>query len=686
MGGLVFEIQQPVVASAPNRADIACFVGLVGRRRHPLPLQLRRWLQDGGWVDSLYAQGESWLLCQQDLRDPVGLAITLQKAARPAVRHVRQHLDHHAPGLLTVTDPEEWGSDRWQQALLVGLNSLLQGESLYDANPFKGESLDPDTQSLLAQPLRDEILIHLNRRLVQQVFPEAIAHSQLLALEELLNVPVPIDSWDLFDYLFAWDERYLGVQMIGTSYLGAAVRSFFAQGGTKCYVVRVGDPGFLLAPQTIRQDRLRFLLPGYPNRLTVTPSDRRTWRGIGHLFGLPDVSFLALPDLPDLLSVDREEIPRPKPLPLTPETFAECSEAEPLVAESLARFLTAPRCDELAYQEWSMVLNQVGHLLAQYGREVQFVAALPLPTEPPLILLGLWLNLYLKAEKLHLPMIAALSPLLISLIYHLILRGSSSVAQSPLPALLNQGSLSCLLDDSPMGIASAFVQLVYSWAKTSGSTRLPEQLENPEGILVGVLARNALNQGAFRSAAGLGLVDVYEVFPLLSREQTESLHASKLQATAARHSLMERVSLLGLTPGGWRLCSDVTTSLDDSYRPACVNRLVSSLVRAARRLGEEYTFENSGEFLWGRLRESLSSLLLGLLQAGALRGDTVDDAFQVRCDRTTMTQADLDNGRVIVQVLFTAALPIEQITVFLALNESGQIAVLPAQPPAPVSA
>jgi hypothetical protein len=656
MGGLVFEIQQPVVASAPNRADIACFVGLVGRRSNPLPLQLRRWFQDEGWTNPVYGIWSGGLLECRDLTDPVGMAISLQDSSdSPAIHHLRQGLDRLAPRLLDQVETDALKSDRWQQWFLQGLNHLLQEEGLFDATAFREINLNAETQGLLARNLTGNQIVYLNRRLLEQVFsgkitPLPLCVEEILdkTLANLLDVPVPIDSWDLFDYLFAWDERYLNSQVIGTSYLGAAVRSFFAQGGTKCYVVRVGDPGFLLAPQTTRQFRLRFLLPGYPNRLTVTPSDRRTWRGIGHLFGLPDVSFLALPDLPDLLSVDRQEISPPDPLPLMPETFVECSEAEPLVVDSLARFLTAPRCDEQAYQEWAKVLNLVGYLLSQYGREVQLVAALPLPT------------------------------------------AGSSIDQAPLPALLGETTtgqpLSIYLNQSPTGLASAFVQLVYPWVKTSGSTRLPEQLENPEGILVGVLARNALNQGAFRSAAGLGLVDVYEVFPLLSREQTESLHASKLQATAARHSLMERVSLLGLTPGGWRLCSDVTTSLDESYRPACVNRLVSSLVRAARRLGEEYTFENSGEFLWGRLRESLSSLLLGLLQAGALRGDTADDAFQVRCDRTTMTQADLDNGRVIIQVQFTPAVPIEQITVFLALNESGQVAVLPALPPAPMAA
>lgn len=127
------------------------------------------------------------------------------------------------------------------------------------------------------------------------------------------------------------------------------------------------------------------------------------------------------------------------------------------------------------------------------------------------------------------------------------------------------------------------------------------------------------------------------------------------------------------------LLSDVTTSLDESYRPACVNRLVSVIVRAARRLGEEVVFESSGDLLWARLRESLNRLLTGLLQAGALRGTTPAEAFQVRCDRSTMRQSDIDNGRVIAQIQFEAAAPIEGITVVLALDEGGQVSLVSSE-------
>ena len=79
-----------------------------------------------------------------------------------------------------------------------------------------------------------------------------------------------------------------------------------------------------------------------------------------------------------------------------------------------------------------------------------------------------------------------------------------------------------------------------------------------------------------------------------------------------------------------------------------------------------------------RLRDSLTTLMSGLLKAGALQ-DAGATAFAVRCDRDTMTQQDLDQGRVIAHIEFVAAAPIDQITIVLALNTGGQVALIPAQ-------
>jgi GNAT superfamily N-acetyltransferase len=523
MIGLDFEVQAPVVAPDPNRADIACFVGFVGRRATALPGPVRRWLGEQGWT----------------------------------------------------------------------------------APPYQ-------------RPLAE--------------------------VEGLLNLPTPIDTWETFDHLFAWDRRALSEGgPFGSTYLGAAVRSFFAQGGRKCYVVRVGDPWPLFTPgepQARRAERLEQIEKLIPER--VSPVDRAGWRSLDHLFGLPDVSFLCLPDLADAVRAEPADV-APPGFPPPEEQFVECTSPAPPRGDNIARYIQAPRCDEEGYEDWAREVSKAARLVARHWREAQLVVAIP----PPLAGGGQELS----AER--------------DLLRFLTTSGARPLAITP--------------DAVGSGIASAFVQLAYPWARTPGSANLPERLESPDGVLAGLLARNAITRGAFRGAANLHLADVYDLAPLLAREQMLARHSDNQNSNAARHSLLERVSLLGPTPSGWRLLSDVTTSLNESYRPAGVNRLVSVIVRAARRMGEESVFEPSSERLWAQLRDRLGGLLTSLYLIGALGGASPAEAFQVRCDRSTMTQNDIDNGRVIARVEFVAAAPIERITVVLAMDEGGQVSLLSAR-------
>jgi hypothetical protein len=527
MKRLEFKIQPPIAPSDSNRADIACFVGFVGRRSLPLPTEIQNWLRDRGWIASPYAR--------------------------------------------------------------------------------------PDAESLL-------------------------------------HLPVPIDAWEVFHQLFAWEQRPLDkAGQVGTSYLGAAVRSFFAQGGRRCYVVRVGDPWSLTASRMERLAYLSQLLPGYPAAIAASPADPTSWQGIGHLLGLPDVSFVALPDLADAIAADRPALNPDVTLPPPAEQFVECSDPEPLPPNRVARRFQAPRADLQSYDAWATAVGAIANWLARYRRDVQLVAAVPLPmpnsdaADAQHDLLGL----LMQPGQTFIP-------------------AGSSTPQDFVPPLATTIQL-------PKGLASAFVQLVYPWVQTAGSANLPEQLESPDAVLVGILARNTLLQGTFRSAANAHLSDVQQLYPSLSSEQLDYSHA--IAATAIPHNLTERISILGETPDGLRLLSDVTTSLDTSYRPASVNRLVSVILRAARRLGEEVIFDAAGERLWRRLQETLTGLMTDLLQLGALR-DTVSEPFRVVCDRRTMTQADMDNGRVIVQVEFEAAAPIERLTIVLAMSDGGQLSLI----------
>lgn len=444
-------------------------------------------------------------------------------------------------------------------------------------------------------------------------------------LETLTQLPVAVESWELFDQLYAWDERRLrrGHAARAATYLGAAVRSFFANGGRRAWIVRVADSW----PYADAEDRaasrrlwLANLLPALAQApRPFNPHDPRTWCGVEHLYGLNEVSHVCLPDLSDACSTE----PAPPSVvnlpPVAPEVFTECSGDEPAPAPDLAlRRLSAPRCDDAGYADWAQAVGAARMFLAQHRRDALLLAALPLPHEDA------------RAD------------------------GAAYAHRDMMGFLRAVGALEAQdAQDAaePRGAASAFVQLLWPWLRTAQGRDLPQQLESAEGLFAACLARNARGRGTFRSVAGTHLPEVIDIEPRLDL-------GDGLDSATAR--LAERVCLIGPEPEGISILSDVSASPDRAWRPGGVSRFMASLLRAARSIGAAQLFEPSGERLWTRLRRSLEALLEDWRRAGAL--DARDD-YVVRCGRDTMSQNDLDQGRVRVEIAVRPAAAVERITV-----------------------
>ena len=49
MKGLIFEALSPRAEAAPNRMDVACFIGFARTRGIETPTALQQWLQQEGW-------------------------------------------------------------------------------------------------------------------------------------------------------------------------------------------------------------------------------------------------------------------------------------------------------------------------------------------------------------------------------------------------------------------------------------------------------------------------------------------------------------------------------------------------------------------------------------------------------------------------------------------------------------
>ena len=74
-------------------------------------------------------------------------------------------------------------------------------------------------------------------------------------------------------------------------------------------------------------------------------------------------------------------------------------------------------------------------------------------------------------------------------------------------------------------------------------------------------------------------------------------------------------------------------------------------------------FEPNDEPLWSQIRLNLGAFMHTLFRQGAFQGTTPKEAYFVKCDKDTTTQADIDNGIVNIVVGFAPLKPAEFVVI-----------------------
>lgn len=197
---------------------------------------------------------------------------------------------------------------------------------------------------------------------------------------------------------------------------------------------------------------------------------------------------------------------------------------------------------------------------------------------------------------------------------------------------------------------SAYGALYYPWVKVidpagGGHIRLP-----PSGFVAGICTRVDRQRGVHRTPANEALSLAVGLERDLTREEQEELH-------------LLGVNLLRPAPGrGIVVWGARTLSPSLEWKYVNIRRLLIFLERSINRGTQWAVFEPNGEALWSNIRRTVEDFLLAQWRVGALMGAVPDAAFFVRCDRTTMTQDDIDNGRLICLVGVAPVRPGEFIT------------------------
>jgi uncharacterized protein len=86
---------------------------------------------------------------------------------------------------------------------------------------------------------------------------------------------------------------------------------------------------------------------------------------------------------------------------------------------------------------------------------------------------------------------------------------------------------------------------------------------------------------------------------------------------------------------------------------------------------EWVVFENNTPQLWSKVSQNATNFLTNEWQQGSLQGSNAREAFWVKCDHTTMTQNDLDNGRLVLLVGVAQVRPAEFVTIRIVQPTAG---------------
>ena len=98
---------------------------------------------------------------------------------------------------------------------------------------------------------------------------------------------------------------------------------------------------------------------------------------------------------------------------------------------------------------------------------------------------------------------------------------------------------------------------------------------------------------------------------------------------------------------------------DPSWKYVNIRRLYAYIERTIDHGLQWVAFEPNDEATWSQVRRQVEDFLTELWRSGRLVGTRPEEAFFVKVDRSTMTQNDIDNGRLVALVGVAALKPAE---------------------------
>ena len=186
---------------------------------------------------------------------------------------------------------------------------------------------------------------------------------------------------------------------------------------------------------------------------------------------------------------------------------------------------------------------------------------------------------------------------------------------------------------------SSFAALYYPWIFVKEADIGPLRLVPPGGHVAGIYAHTDIEKGVNKAPANQLVKGAVDLELTIGSSQQDILNLQGINC-------IRNFSGRGILVWGAR-----TLSSDAERKYVSVCRLLIYLEQSIKKGTTWAVFEPNNEATWAKIKASVEFFLTQTWKKGMLMGVKPQEAFFVNCDRNiTMTQNDIDNGRLLILV------------------------------------
>ena len=212
---------------------------------------------------------------------------------------------------------------------------------------------------------------------------------------------------------------------------------------------------------------------------------------------------------------------------------------------------------------------------------------------------------------------------------------------------------------------STFGALYYPWIHITDPLTGKRKLFPPSGAVVGSYSATDVRRGVHKAPAGIEdgyLNTAADVERMITKGEHDTLNPEGI-------NVIRKFPDAGIVIWGAR-----TVSADPEWRYVNVRRLFLFLEESIDEGTQWVVFEPNGPNLWARIVRNVSAFLRVQWLDGKLAGSTPEQAYFVKCDEETNPQESVDLGRVVTVIGVAPLKPAEFVIFRIMQIRPGQTA------------